>query len=58
MDNSDIDSLYDSDTNTYVTADDLGISEDRYDELVQESIDAKSVEGHIEFCGRRYYAST
>lgn len=55
---SDIDSLYDSDTNAYASAADLGISDERYDELVQESIGAGTAEGHIDFGGRRYYAST
>jgi len=48
--------LYDSDTNDSVTAEDLGCSDDEYAAAVAESLAAYG-EGHIRVNGRRVYAS-
>ncbi len=50
-------SLYDSETNEYVSADDLGISNDEYDSAILESVKCPQAEGHIELSGRRLYAA-
>lgn len=49
--------LNDSDTNETLTADDLGLTEEQYDALVEESIDCPQPEGHVRAPnGRRVYA--
>lgn len=54
-----IDTLYDSDTNEELTAADLGISQEEYDRLCDESDDCGTAEGHVRTStGRRVYAST
>jgi hypothetical protein len=53
-----IDTLYDSDTNEELTADEIGISSERYDEVVAASVAAEQAEGHVVIgeIGRRVYA--
>ena len=53
-----IDTLYDSDSNEELTAEDLGITSERYEELVERSIAAGDC-GHVEIgeTGRRVYAN-
>ncbi len=49
--------LADSNTNQTVTADDLGITEEQYDAIVDESIDSGTEEGHVRAPnGRKVYA--
>jgi hypothetical protein len=50
--------LVDSDTNQPVSADELGLSDEQYDALVNESIDSGTAEGHVRVPGgsRRVYA--
>jgi len=49
--------LADSNTNRTVTAEDLGITEEQYDTLVEESIDSGTAEGHVRATnGRKVYA--
>lgn len=50
-----ISTLYDSNTNEELTAEELGISEERYEEVVQASVDSG---GHVVIgeTGRRVYA--
>jgi hypothetical protein len=54
-----IDTLYDSDTNEELTAEDLGISQERYDEVVKHSIENGGDTGHVVISeiGRRVYAN-
>lgn len=54
-----IDTLYDSDTNEALTAEDLGISQERYDEVVEDSVKHSGDTGHVVIgeIGRRVYAS-
>lgn len=54
-----IDTLYDSNTNEALTAEELGISEERYEEVVAASVAAGQREGHtvIGETGRRVYAN-
>jgi len=50
-------SLLDSDTNEAVTAEDLGITEEQYGQLVDESINCAQAEGHVRATnGRKVYA--
>jgi len=48
--------LYDSETNGAVTADELGITDERYEELCAESLASAQSEGHVRINGRRVYA--
>jgi len=55
--------LYDSETNDYLTAEDLGLTDDEYDASIVESMNLPQAEGHIRVrgakCGdngRRVYA--
>ncbi len=60
MTTNDIDTLYDSRTNEPLTPAELGIPEERYDELVEESAAlGDGNPGHIIIgeTGRRVYAS-
>lgn len=52
----DCDSLYDSETNDYLDACDLGISNQEYDAAVAESVACTQPEGHILVGNRRVYA--
>lgn len=55
--NSNVDTLYDSDTNERLTADDLEITGEQYLDLIDESIDCPQPEGHVRAPnGRRVYA--
>lgn len=47
--------LYDSETNDYVDADDLGVTEDEYAAAAEESL-ADCGTGHVRVNGRRVYA--
>lgn len=51
------DCLYDSEDNSYLTADALGITPEQYATACRESATAICAEGHIEVSGRRVYAS-
>ena len=53
-----MDTLYDSNTNEELTAEELGISTERYDEVVAASVAAAQREGHVVIgeTGRRVYA--
>lgn len=51
------DTLYDSDTNDSLTAADLGITEQQYEDAIAESSDCDQVEGHITVNARRVYAA-
>lgn len=50
------DTLYDSDTNEVLSADDLGITNEQYEDALKESIGCGQAEGHIRVNGRRVYA--
>ena len=54
-----IDTLYDSDTNEALTDEDLGISQERYDEVIEDSVKHGGDTGHVVIgeIGRRVYAS-
>ena len=51
------DTLYDSETNDSLSADDLGIANEAYDEACEESWACPQPEGHIYVAGRRVYAA-
>ena len=49
--------LCDSTTNDTLTAEDLGLTDEQYDELVNESLDCGTAEGHVQAPnGRMVYA--
>jgi hypothetical protein len=49
--------LCDSNTNATLSAEDLGLTEEQYDAMVEESIDSKTAEGHVRAPnGRKVYA--
>jgi len=48
--------LYDSDNNENVTAQELGISQKRYAEVVVKSLNATETEGHVRAGEQRVYA--
>jgi hypothetical protein len=54
-----IDTLYDSETNDSLTAEDIGISQERYDEVVKNSVEHGGDTGHVVISeiGRRVYAN-
>ena len=55
--NSPVDTLYDSDTNERLNADDLKITGEQYLALIDESIECPQPEGHVRAPnGRRVYA--
>lgn len=51
------DCLYDSETNEYLTAEELGINDDQYAAACLESASQSAAEGHIRLAGRRVYAN-
>lgn len=51
-------SLYDSETTSRVSADELDLDADGYEEAIRESYAQGTAEGHIEVNGRKVYAST
>jgi hypothetical protein len=53
-----ISTLYDSETNDALSPDELGIEQERYDEVVHESIEHGGETGHVHIgeIGRRVYA--
>ena len=52
------DCLYDSDTNEYLSAEDLGLSDSEYADACRESTLQMAAEGHIKLAsGRRVYAN-
>ncbi len=55
--NNQYDSLYDSDTNDYLSSRDLGITDEQYELAVQESESCDQAEGHIRVNGRKVYAA-
>jgi hypothetical protein len=57
MANPTADTLYDSDTNDSLTAEDLGITDEQYEAAVAESVNCGQAEGHIRIGERRVYAA-
>lgn len=64
MANTKCDTLYDSDTNDRVSAEELGLTDDEYEFAVSESVSIGQMEGHVRVygtnCGpkgRRVYAA-
>lgn len=53
-----VDTLYDSETNDKLTAEDLDCTDEQYAELIAESLASGTHEGHIRLLnGRRVYAN-